>query len=91
MDRNYCRNPTRKTKSIWCYTTDPEVRWEYCDPIKTEKKKTTLRCVDKPEHKKFGMCVFENNDLINAKQSSTYPTFPATNVIDGSGKFQHNN
>jgi len=29
---NYCRNPDGE-KTIWCYTTDPEKRWEYCDPI----------------------------------------------------------
>ena len=25
-----CRNPDLYT-SPWCYTTDPAVRWEYCD------------------------------------------------------------
>merc|ERR550537_1554214 len=27
---NYCRNPDGKD-TIWCYTMDPETRWEYCD------------------------------------------------------------
>lgn len=27
---NYCRNPD-EDKSPWCYTTDPRVRWEYCN------------------------------------------------------------
>lgn len=27
---NYCRNPDAD-KSPWCYTTDPSVRWEYCN------------------------------------------------------------
>ncbi|XP_071169103.1 plasminogen-like [Mytilus edulis] len=26
---NYCRDPDN-TGAPWCYTTDPEVRWEYC-------------------------------------------------------------
>jgi len=31
---NFCRNPQATKKSgIWCYTTDPNVEWEYCDPI----------------------------------------------------------
>ena len=28
---NYCRNPDGGD-TIWCYTTDPEKRWEYCQP-----------------------------------------------------------
>jgi len=27
---NYCRNPSHAT-GLWCYTTDPSVRWEACD------------------------------------------------------------
>lgn len=43
---NYCRNPggARDTPlsrmaaepvmlRIWCYTTDPNIAWEYCDPM----------------------------------------------------------
>ena len=29
-DHNQCRNPDGKTKGVWCYTTDPDKRWEYC-------------------------------------------------------------
>eukprot|EP01006_Ploeotia_vitrea_P033245 TRINITY_DN65365_c0_g1_i1.p1 TRINITY_DN65365_c0_g1~~TRINITY_DN65365_c0_g1_i1.p1 ORF type:complete len:434 (+),score=41.73 TRINITY_DN65365_c0_g1_i1:84-1385(+) len=32
LPENYCRNPDEED-SIWCYTTDPEDRWDYCDPI----------------------------------------------------------
>nr|XP_022315053.1 apolipoprotein(a)-like isoform X1 [Crassostrea virginica] len=27
---NYCRNPDKKLIP-WCYTVDPDVRWDYCD------------------------------------------------------------
>ena len=27
---NFCRNPD-KVETVWCYTVDPDVRWEYCD------------------------------------------------------------
>jgi hypothetical protein len=32
-DHNFCRNPDGETGGIWCYTTDSNVRWEFCDPI----------------------------------------------------------
>lgn len=31
-NHNYCRNPDGEA-GIWCYTTDPSLRWDYCDPI----------------------------------------------------------
>ena len=37
---NYCRNPDGET-TIWCYTTDPKKRWDFCDPICTPTTTTT--------------------------------------------------
>eukprot|EP00913_Durusdinium_trenchii_P032230 g30178.t1 len=36
--QNYCRNPyvatqTNKASTIWCFTTDPQTRWEECTPV----------------------------------------------------------
>ena len=29
-EHNFCRNPDGDPKGVWCYTTDPDKRWEYC-------------------------------------------------------------
>ena len=29
LDNNHCRNPDNE-RMPWCYTTDPDTRWEYC-------------------------------------------------------------
>jgi len=34
---NFCRNPDGE-KTIWCYTTDPNMRWEYCEGVEAESK-----------------------------------------------------
>ncbi|XP_078612843.1 plasminogen-like [Branchiostoma floridae x Branchiostoma japonicum] len=31
LEENYCRNPDGDPVGVWCYTTDPDQRWEYCD------------------------------------------------------------
>ncbi|XP_061062786.1 plasminogen isoform X1 [Eubalaena glacialis] len=41
---NYCRNPDAD-KSPWCYTTDPSVRWEFCN---LKKCSETQEQVTKP-------------------------------------------
>ncbi|CAH1786987.1 unnamed protein product, partial [Owenia fusiformis] len=28
---NYCRNPDGEPGGLWCYTSDPGQRWDYCD------------------------------------------------------------
>ncbi|KAL9962079.1 hypothetical protein ACROYT_G031149 [Oculina patagonica] len=46
-DSNMCRNPDSSAPyGPWCYTTDPNVRWEYCDvprcPPRVPKKAPTM-------------------------------------------------
>lgn len=43
---NYCRNPDGEP-TIWCYTTDKDKRWDFCDPIGSstvEEASTTDVC-----------------------------------------------
>ena len=29
-DHNYCRNPDPTAFGVWCHTTNPNIRWDYC-------------------------------------------------------------
>jgi len=29
-DHNYCREPKEKEAGAWCYTMNPEKKWDYC-------------------------------------------------------------
>ena len=35
-NHNYCRNPDNEPSGAWCYTTNPEKRWETCDVPRCE-------------------------------------------------------
>ncbi|XP_078588936.1 uncharacterized protein LOC144869460 [Branchiostoma floridae x Branchiostoma japonicum] len=37
LEQNYCRNPDSDS-GVWCYTTDPATRWEYCDVPSCDQK-----------------------------------------------------
>ncbi|XP_036104906.1 plasminogen [Molossus molossus] len=41
LTMNYCRNPDAD-KGPWCYTTDPQVRWEFCNLKKCSATQVTV-------------------------------------------------
>jgi hypothetical protein len=61
IDENNCRNPDNSPAGAWCYTTDPNTRWERCDiptcgeEYKQEYCNILNRCdVDFTLHSTFG-------------------------------------
>ncbi|XP_038623659.1 plasminogen-like isoform X2 [Tachyglossus aculeatus] len=38
LEENYCRNPDLDSQGPWCYTTDPEKRYDYCDIPECEEE-----------------------------------------------------
>ncbi|MEE6511845.1 hypothetical protein FKM82_018677, partial [Ascaphus truei] len=38
LESNYCRNPDGDSTGPWCYTTDPTVRFEYCNIQQCEEE-----------------------------------------------------
>jgi len=48
LHHNYCRNPDGEPH-LWCYTVEPKIRWEYCDPLTPDFQETVCeRGVCKP-------------------------------------------
>ena len=37
IEGGFCRNPDGEP-TIWCYTRDPNKRWEFCDPLQQKQK-----------------------------------------------------
>ena len=44
LDDNYCRNPDGRHRP-WCFTTDPNTPWEYCDIKVCGKHALVFVCV----------------------------------------------
>ncbi|XP_007457640.1 PREDICTED: plasminogen-like isoform X5 [Lipotes vexillifer] len=47
LEENYCRNPDGET-GPWCYTTNSEVRWEYCTIPSCESSPLSVEHLDAP-------------------------------------------
>ncbi|KAF3831331.1 hypothetical protein GH733_000068 [Mirounga leonina] len=78
---NYCRNPDGD-KSPWCYTTDPSVRWEFCNLEKclaTEESGTnspTVPQVPSGEDASEPDCMFGNGKGYRGKKATTVLGIP---------------
>uniref|UniRef100_A0A8C5LGD4 Plasminogen n=1 Tax=Jaculus jaculus TaxID=51337 RepID=A0A8C5LGD4_JACJA len=78
---NYCRNPDAD-KGPWCYTTDPSVRWEYCNLKRCSEAETSptesspvaqgpgLQATPAPD------CMFGNGKEYRGKKATTVTGTP---------------
>jgi len=80
LEENYCRNPSAAERA-WCYTTDPNVRWKFCNVPDCESTAKSVISVDKAEYT-LGEDIqvsFENIDPTKLDWIGLYP--------NGSGPF----
>uniref|UniRef100_A0A452U5Q3 Plasminogen n=1 Tax=Ursus maritimus TaxID=29073 RepID=A0A452U5Q3_URSMA len=81
LTMNYCRNPDGDI-SPWCYTTDPSVRWEFCNLKKcldTEESGTnspTVPQVPSGEEPSEADCMFGNGKGYRGKKAATVLGIP---------------
>ena len=33
LRKNFCRNPGKSQNTVWCFTTDPKKKWDYCAEV----------------------------------------------------------
>ena len=72
-DHNFCRNPDGEQDDdgeigIWCYTTDPLVPWDYCDPVHEEQ------VVEEVEEVPVSMETLTGEDLDQSYRGSAHTT-----------------
>ncbi|KAG8522385.1 Apolipoprotein(a), partial [Galemys pyrenaicus] len=73
---NYCRNPDGD-KGPWCYTTDPGVRWEYCNLKRCSdaghggSSPATVPQVQRPQDPSEADCIFGNGKGYRGKKATT--------------------
>ncbi|XP_062953943.1 plasminogen [Cynocephalus volans] len=78
---NYCRNPDAD-KSPWCYTTDPSVRWEFCNLKKCTETEDhvvgppTIAQVPSVETTSEPDCMFGNGKSYRGKKATTVAGTP---------------
>ena len=85
-DSNMCRNPDASAPDgPWCYTTDPKVRWEYCNISRCSPRGTRgkfcFRKILQLKKDKLNMHASKEIHLISYTKGCTLPT-------DSQGKAQ---
>ncbi|XP_033114192.1 uncharacterized protein LOC117114612 [Anneissia japonica] len=86
-DHNLCRN-TGSGDRPWCYTTDPDTRWEYCDvpdvgtscPLATDTKVGDLGAVKIVELSGNSLTSWRASNVLNTMSMISTSTFSIDNI-----------
>jgi len=80
LPKNYCSN-VNKDAQPWCYTSDPTVRWAYCQTSGKKKKEKVKGGVEICENIKEDIVnnTFEESIIQLEKKFKNYPCFPHCN------------
>ncbi|XP_042073908.1 plasminogen-like, partial [Haplochromis burtoni] len=74
LESNFCRNPDGDSNGLWCYTTDPNTRWEYCNVPSCFAH--LLECVNGIGRDYRGTKSRTNSGKICQRWDSSYPHRP---------------
>ncbi|XP_037673592.1 plasminogen-like [Choloepus didactylus] len=86
LEMNYCRNPDGDS-SPWCYTTDPRVRWEFCNLKRCSETQESVPNVPiAPQVPRVDSsesdCMFGNGKGYRGKKATTVTNTPCQNWAD---------
>uniref|UniRef100_A0A671N1R0 Plasminogen n=1 Tax=Sinocyclocheilus anshuiensis TaxID=1608454 RepID=A0A671N1R0_9TELE len=79
LRRNLCRNPDGD-RAPWCYTTDPTVRWEYCNIERCDSKPSTQEPPTNPTDMSYNVLCFFLQDC-KVGNGETYRGPTSTTIV----------
>ncbi len=76
LPKNYCRNYTGVDQQPWCYTSDPTVRWAYCQTSDKKKKIVGGMETCKSIRDEIVKKTYDESIILLEKKFKDYPCYP---------------